>query len=926
MVGVNEPTRRLDVSVIVPVEFHRGLAVECIQGWANSQTYPRERYQIVIAAPHTLDASISSRIQDYLQPWDRLDYFPFHHDMPLVTQAAYLADGDWLLFTESHCLPEPNALSHLLETAAAHPDWAGFSSATAPITHNLLSEIEAEIYDSDIRDKLTNHAWLKVMDQCFLIRRSAYFDCGGLEPEYGHFAEWLLSATLRLAGYPVGFDLTPVIQHYYIGEQKELEEFTLDFAYGQIKFAAERHSDARAACFPHFPELEEYRERTHADCFQMARLRFAALPRLLARRVVERRGFSLRRILADLANWLLKAVGHGYVHACVAEVFARRRLDRSIRRLDRTTARAAYIEWFGRLVHKGRLRYLRGSVGMERFGRNPDFSRSGRWEVDNNRGAELLGFYERETVDGRAFRWSTHCACVYLPLHQGRYRVRLDWEPVRAMLREDLLSVEFDGRRIPNKRLCLTQTHLAIEVSSESRGWHRLSWTVVPMPTTVDRRLLGLPMSAIRWFALDTPTVASEVESTLVANQRPVYFLHIHKCAGTTTRLLLDNAFSASAIFEPYAGGYYPEDLPDNPGITLSYRFYRGHFGWQLPQAIHDQELMVVAVLREPIDRIISLFHYLRQHGRMKDGLTLIVWIEHFLEFRDMMTCHFVPANDGHDRKGGEDIRSWSLSFLPEARSHLSKCLVIGLSDRLEDSINLFAWQLGFLPPLLMPRNNPTLIRTRVEEIPDEVRARIAHVLEADISLYQKGQGLFRAAMENMLKDLPAELGKNPGTMAVRSWLRQRYIQRMAEGGAQRPDPTGIEWLPDDIFQGENLHDREQHDGMGLRWTGPNETTRFLMYLGRPRSWKISIQFHAATPPAHAKAARLRLNGREVPVHTEHGKIGYTLSAHLPNEVTGLSENGVASFELITPVSRGESEFRILGVALLGMTLWVERG
>jgi hypothetical protein len=411
-----------------------------------------------------------------------------------------------------------------------------------------------------------------------------------------------------------------------------------------------------------------------------------------------------------------------------------------------------------------------------------------------------------------------------------------------------------------------------------------------------------------------------------MGQERPVYFLHIHKCAGTTTRLLMENAFSANAIFEPYAGGYYPADLPNNPNIHVAYKHYRGHFGWALPQAIHDRELTVVTLLREPIDRMLSFYHYVRQYGRLTDGLTFMEWMEHFLELRQTLTSHLVFPDESGGPMGGEEARASSLSVLPEARRHLSTCRVVGMSERLDDSINLLAWHLGFLPPVVIPRNNPTLARARRDEIPEAARARVAYLLEADLLLYQEGQRMFEAAMDDMLAALAPDLGQSPETMAVRSWLRERYVDRLGEVGAQHPDPSRIEWLPDDVFLGEGLHDREQHDGLGLRWTGPGNTVRFVVYLGRPRAWRIRFRLHAATPAPHVTAATLRINGVDVPVRAETEPGGYTLSTRLPDQVCGLSRNGVASFELTTPVCRGQSEFRMLGLALLGMTLSADEG
>lgn len=73
-----------DVSIIVPIEYHRGQGLECIERWACRQDYPRERYQLILAVPDSLSPAVIERLCGYLQPWDRLDIHPFDHDMPLV--------------------------------------------------------------------------------------------------------------------------------------------------------------------------------------------------------------------------------------------------------------------------------------------------------------------------------------------------------------------------------------------------------------------------------------------------------------------------------------------------------------------------------------------------------------------------------------------------------------------------------------------------------------------------------------------------------------------------------------------------------------------------------------------------------------------------------------------------------------------------
>src|ERR1700694_3829416 len=62
-------------------------------------------------------------------------------------------------------------------------------------------------------------------NQCFVTRREAYDECGGLKPELGHFSEWVLAASYLNA---VGRSDLPEarIHHHYIGSLPELKPFT----------------------------------------------------------------------------------------------------------------------------------------------------------------------------------------------------------------------------------------------------------------------------------------------------------------------------------------------------------------------------------------------------------------------------------------------------------------------------------------------------------------------------------------------------------------------------------------------------------------------------------------------------------------------------------------------------------------------------
>jgi hypothetical protein len=113
-----------------------------------------------------------------------------------------------------------------------------------------------------------------------------------------------------------------------------------------------------------------------------------------------------------------------------------------------------------------------------------------------------------------------------------------------------------------------------------------------------------------------------------------------------------------------------------------------------------------------------------------------------------------------------------------------------------------------------------------------------------------------------------------------------------------------------------NLHDREQHGGRTLRWTGPSRETVFYFPIDLARRAGVALRLHLATPAPHAAGSRLFVNGQEVPLRCEHSAAGFALTGQFdpgqpPEECGALSE-----FKLVSPTQRGASEFRELGVAL----------
>ena len=919
-------SRRFHVAVVIPLEYHRGMALECIRGWACAQDFPGERYQILVAAAASHDQEELETLRALIRPWDEIAVFDHAHDMSLVEAIAKRADADLLLFSESHCVPQVDALSYLVGVAERHPDWAGLSAPTHGLTHNLLSKIECDIYSGDIRGKLSSHDWLRVLDQCFLIRREPYDSVGGFRGQFGHFAEWLFAASMKIQGLQLGVADRAVVHHGYIGDYEDLETFTTDFAYGQIKYLNEHAHEPAASLFPTIPELEEQLRHLPASRLQVARFVLRDLWRVLSTTLHKLRNGEGAGPLAAHFLWVYRSTRLAEGNAEIKQLYAaadarraRKNLEKAVRKGDTALAHDCFVEWFARLEKKGRFAYL---WDLERSGlqqatnRTVNFPKSGSWTADAHHSlAELFNVHDAEGTGFGSIRWTLPAFQILLPLHAGRKRIVMEWVKARPLQNQELISIRFDGRRLDAGEWTLEPTRLVLNFVVDQAGWHEVFVSVYPFQGRGDGRLFGLPLKVVHWLSVDPMQSASDANSR---TEPPRYFLHVPKCGGTTIATLVSNRFASANQYSPYLSSYYPADLKARPPSGLPADCYVGHFGWHLPELMADKPLRISTVLRHPIDRLISRFHYDRQLGRIHQGLDFTTWLRTSVRFDQTMISHFVTDITCGCEVGGEAIRQVSGVFQETAISHLRSCSVVGLTERMDDTINLLAMEMGFFPPLTLPRNNPTDARPRLDSLEPGLLREIEHWFAADFTLYDEARSLFEWQRDKLYDALLASSDGQCRTAEVRNILRERYLDKLRQESTRHT--LNYKWTADDIFHGDNLHQRE-HDGTQcLRWTGESDTTPFYLALASNLTWDLLIRLHPATPAGHVYAARLELRGREVPLRVEEGPGNYRLHAHLEPDDALEPSDSILELRLIAPTVRGEGEFRQLGLALTGMT------
>jgi hypothetical protein len=247
-------------------------------------------------------------------------------------------------------------------------------------------------------------------------------------------------------------------------------------------------------------------------------------------------------------------------------------------------------------------------------------------------------------------------------------------------------------------------------------------------------------------------------------------FMHIPKTAGTTLISSLIWNYPVRSSLRLNLLGMPLSDLDSVPlerrsGLRLLY----GH----LPYGAHEhipRRCSYVTIVREPVDRVISAYKYVRKTAHHRDhdevmnrGISLEEYIEGFW-VDDRISRQTRQLCNKYDGPLDEND-------LERAKRNLEQFLVVGLTERFEETFVLLRRALRFRLPFYVTRNvSPPL------EIADGVRARIAEHERLDLELYDFAQDLFTARV--------ARQGASFG-LEVEMFRALRPVSRLAGSGGR---------------------------------------------------------------------------------------------------------------------------------------------
>lgn len=391
-----------------------------------------------------------------------------------------------------------------------------------------------------------------------------------------------------------------------------------------------------------------------------------------------------------------------------------------------------------------------------------------------------------------------------------------------------------------------------------------------------------------------------------------LYFLHIHKTAGSTLARILETHFGQGQICPPQT---WQQMLALPRGELAQYRLFRGHllaFSQWLPS-----RPWIVTFLRDPVERTLSTYDYIRRNDRHRlHRAATTMDLETFLHdpdtagtVRDLQTrwilANAFPCDNLEDME--RQLVELDLDPLATARQQLDSYAFVGLVERFEASVQRLMDTLGW--PLFDwmtehagDRVNVSEGRVRRDELSPGVVDRVLELTVLDRALHEGALARFDEGPPRV-----STVDRSPFSSEPTDTVDLDFSGPVPGFGWQMPEIHPV-------------------TGAGFRWIGPLPEASLFLPLRRDRDLDLRLTVQKAITPEVLAGLRLRVDDGEVELRVEgdgDGEPPLVLVGRLPasnDDGTGRLRLSVES--TTSPAALGRApDRRQLGVAFSRLEL-----
>lgn len=227
-----------------------------------------------------------------------------------------------------------------------------------------------------------------------------------------------------------------------------------------------------------------------------------------------------------------------------------------------------------------------------------------------------------------------------------------------------------------------------------------------------------------------------------------IFFMHLPRTAGTTLNTVLRNNFAPEAMLSVYKDTEYARCRELEPEVLDRIRLVQGHLmpASYEPPTLYGRRVRMFTFLRDPLDRLISEYHFLKS---WPDNHLYAYLNERSISFRKYLT-----SEERRLAHRGKNFMTRCLAgnlFAPgisleveleQAKRHLAQAFCfVGIQERFDESLLLLAEEIS-LESLYYERRN-ALRGGYAADIDKEDRELAAALNTADLELYAFACGLF---------------------------------------------------------------------------------------------------------------------------------------------------------------------------------------